>query len=191
MKKRRCLAPRHSYKNTSARSRRWWRRTVSECSIHLTIWLPRKQGCSSASPSFREPWPVAFCIFSVARPPNTQQSYVRPSPLTCRWCCAAGWATRRSMQITGGWAHLPITAGGLGLPDLPALALAARTAALATIPNEGQLAAYKEELLDREGPALLHQLQARLAHPGSGIGGRPSPHACRQVHATALQETDA
>ena len=36
-------------------------------------------------------------------------------------------------------AHLPITAGGLGLPDLHA--------ALATIPGDGTLAAYKEELL--------------------------------------------
>ena len=42
-------------------------------------------------------------------------------------------------------AHLPITAGGLGLPDLHALALAARTAAPATIPGDGPLAAYKEE----------------------------------------------
>ena len=41
-------------------------------------------------------------------------------------------------------AHLPITAGGLGLPDLHALALAARTAALATIPGAEPLAAYKE-----------------------------------------------
>ena len=70
-----------------------------------------------------------------------------------------------------GLAHLPITAGGLGLPDLQALALAARTAALATIPNEGQLAAYKEELLAREGPALLDQLQARLAHPVAELVG--------------------
>ena len=82
-------------------------------------------------------------------------------------------------------AHLPITAGGLGLPDLPALALAARTAALATIPNEGQLAAYKEELLDREGPALLHQLQARLAHPVAELVGdlrhMPAGKSTRQL----------
>ena len=68
-------------------------------------------------------------------------------------------------------AHLPITAGGLGLPDLQALALAARTAALAIIPNEAQLAAYKEELIEREGPRLLDQLQARLAHPIAELVG--------------------
>ena len=82
-------------------------------------------------------------------------------------------------------AHLPITAGGLGLPDLQALALAARTAALATIPNEGQLAAYKEDLLDREGPALLHQLQARLAHPVAELVGdlrhMPAGKSTRQL----------
>ena len=49
--------------------------------------------------------------------------------------------------------------------------MAARTAALATIPNEGQLAAYKEELLEREGPRLLDQLQARLAHPVAELVG--------------------
>ena len=84
-----------------------------------------------------------------------------------------------------GLAHLPITAGGLGLPDLQALALAARTAALATIPNEGQLAAYKEELLTREGPALLDQLQARLAHPVAELVGdlrhMPAGKSTRQL----------
>ena len=63
------------------------------------------------------------------------------------------------------------TAGGLGLPDLQALALAARRAALATIPGEKPLAAYKEELLATEGPALLAQLQAQLAHPVAELVG--------------------
>ena len=70
-----------------------------------------------------------------------------------------------------GLAHLPITAGGLGLPDLQALALAARTAALATIPNEGQLAAYKEELLAREGPALLAAMRHAWARNRPTDGG--------------------
>ena len=73
----------------------------------------------------------------------------------------------------------------LGLPDLQALALAARTAALATIPNEGQLAAYKEELLDREGPALLDQLQARHAPPVAELVGdlrhMPAGKSTRQL----------
>ena len=82
-------------------------------------------------------------------------------------------------------AHLPITAGGLGLPDLQALALAACTAALATVPDEGPLAAYKEELLARESPALLAQLQARLAHPVAELAGHllqmPEGKSTRQL----------
>ena len=85
-------------------------------------------------------------------------------------------------------AHLPITAGGLGLPDLHAPALAARTAALATIPGDGPLAAYKEELLTRESPALLDQAQAWVAHE---FVWRSPPIACRQIHPSVLQENDA
>ena len=52
---------------------------------------------------------------------------------------------------------------GLGLPDLHALALAARTAALATIPGDVPFAARKAAIIAHESPTLFAQLQARLA----------------------------
>ena len=82
-----------------------------------------------------------------------------------------GHPTLTATHLVWNLAHLPIAAGGLGFPDLHALALAARTVALATIPGDEPLAAYKEVLLTHEGPALLEQLQARLAHPVAELVG--------------------
>ena len=54
-------------------------------------------------------------------------------------------------------------------PPRPRCGHLTRTAALATIPGGGPLAAYKEELLAREGPAPPDHLQARLAQ-GFSVG---------------------
>ena len=72
------------------------------------------------------------------------------------------WFGRLWLELGGGEARPPAQ---------PSQETAARTAALATIPGDELLAAYKEELLTQEGPPLLALLQARLAHPVAELVG--------------------
>ena len=56
-------------------------------------------------------------------------------------------------------ARLPVSAGGLGLPHLPSLAVIARCAALATLPRASDTARYRQTLLDSETDLLFHRLR--------------------------------
>ena len=56
-------------------------------------------------------------------------------------------------------AKLPVTAGGLGLPDLPILALIARTACIATLPRAARTDSFRHELIRQEGDDLLERLR--------------------------------
>ena len=56
-------------------------------------------------------------------------------------------------------ARLPVSAGGLGLPHLPSLAVIARCAALATMPRASDTARYRQTLLDSETDLLFHRLR--------------------------------
>ena len=55
-------------------------------------------------------------------------------------------------------AKLPVTAGGLGLPDLPVLALIARTACIATLPRAEHTVSFRHHLIRQEGADLLERL---------------------------------
>ena len=56
-------------------------------------------------------------------------------------------------------ARLPVSAGGLGLPHLPSLAVIARCAALATTPRASDTALYRQTLIDSERNNLFHRLR--------------------------------
>ena len=56
-------------------------------------------------------------------------------------------------------ARLPVSAGGLGLPHLPSLAVIARCSALATMPRASDTASYRQTLLDSETNTLFHRLR--------------------------------
>ena len=56
-------------------------------------------------------------------------------------------------------ARLPVSAGGLGLPHLPSLAVIARCSALATMPRASDTASYRQTLLDSESGMLFHRLR--------------------------------
>ena len=56
-------------------------------------------------------------------------------------------------------ARLPVSAGGLGLPHLPSLAVIARCSALATMPRAADTASYRQTLLDSESDMLFHRLR--------------------------------
>ena len=61
-------------------------------------------------------------------------------------------------------AKLPVTAGGLGLPDLPVLALVARTACIATLPRADQTDPFRHQLICQEGGILLERLRGPLSN---------------------------
>ena len=56
-------------------------------------------------------------------------------------------------------ARLPVSAGGLGLPHLPSLAVIARCAALATMSRASDTALYRQTLIDSESDTFFHRLR--------------------------------
>ena len=56
-------------------------------------------------------------------------------------------------------AKLPVTAGGLGLLDLPVLALIARAACIATLPRAAHTDSFRHDLIRQEGDDLLERLR--------------------------------
>ena len=57
------------------------------------------------------------------------------------------------------FAKLTVTAGGLGLPDLPTLALVARASCIATLPRADHTEPYRQDLVRQEGAMLLERLR--------------------------------
>ena len=73
-------------------------------------------------------------------------------------------------------AKLPVTAGGLGLPDLPVLALIARTACIATLPRAEQTDPFRQQLIRQEGDVLLERLRGLSErHPSQMAGDLSNP----------------
>ena len=90
-------------------------------------------------------------------------------------------------------AKLPVTAGGLGLPDLPVLALIARTACIATLPRAEQTDTFRKELIRREGDVLMERLRGiserhpthmagDLSDPPPGLSLPPLKPQAHQIH---------
>ena len=73
-------------------------------------------------------------------------------------------------------AKLPVTAGGLGLPDLPVMALIARTACIATLPRAEQTDPFRQQLICQEGGILLERLRGLSErHPSQMAGDLSNP----------------
>ena len=73
-------------------------------------------------------------------------------------------------------AKLPVTAGGLGLPDLPVLALVARTACIATLPRAEHTDPFRQQLICQEGGILLERLRGLSErHPSQMAGDLSDP----------------
>ena len=68
-------------------------------------------------------------------------------------------------------ARLPVSAGGLGLPHLPSLAVIARSAALATMPRALDTASYRQNLIDAERSDLFHRLRDVCDREPSTLAG--------------------
>ena len=66
---------------------------------------------------------------------------------------------------------LPLSRGGLGLPDLGDLALAARLAALATIPNHPKAQLYKDRCIQQEAEQLTQRIETITGAPTQPIIG--------------------
>ena len=74
------------------------------------------------------------------------------------------------------FAKLPVTAGGLGLPDLPVLALIARTACIATLPRAEHTDSFRHYLIRQEGDDLLERLRGLSErHPTQMAGDLSDP----------------
>ena len=56
-------------------------------------------------------------------------------------------------------AKLPVTAGGLGLPHIPTLALIARASCIATLPRAAHTDSFRHTLVRQEGDFLLERLR--------------------------------
>ena len=68
-------------------------------------------------------------------------------------------------------AKLPVTAGGLGLPHLPTLALIARTSCNATLPRAAHTDPFRQTLVRQEGDSLLERLRGiSEKHPAQMAG---------------------
>ena len=68
-------------------------------------------------------------------------------------------------------ARLPVIAGGLGLPHLPTLALAARESCIATLPRAAHTDPFSETLVRQEGKYLLERLRGvSEKHPAQMAG---------------------
>ena len=77
-------------------------------------------------------------------------------------------------------AKLPVTAGGLGLPDLPVLALIARTACIATLPRAAHTDSFRHDLIRQEGDDLLERLRGLSErHPTQMAGDLSDPPPAR------------
>ena len=73
-------------------------------------------------------------------------------------------------------AKLPVTAGGLGLPDLPTLALVARASCIATPPRAERTDPFRTELVRQEGGLLLERLRSiSEKHPAQMAGDLSEP----------------
>ena len=73
-------------------------------------------------------------------------------------------------------AKLPVTAGGLGLPDLPTLALVARTSCIATLPRADRTDSFRKDLVNQEGGMLLERLRnLSEGHPTQMAGDLSDP----------------
>ena len=73
-------------------------------------------------------------------------------------------------------AKLPVTAGGLGLPDLPTLALVARASCIATLPRADRTDSFRKELVRQEGGLLLERLRGiSERHPTQMAGDLTEP----------------
>ena len=73
-------------------------------------------------------------------------------------------------------AKLPVTAGGLGLPDLPTLALVARASCIATLPRAERMDSFRKELVKQEGTLLLERLRGiSERHPTQMAGDLSKP----------------
>ena len=68
-------------------------------------------------------------------------------------------------------AKLPVTAGGLGLPHLPTLALIARASRIATLPRAAYTDSFRHTLVRQEGDFLLERLRGiSEKHPAQMAG---------------------
>ena len=68
-------------------------------------------------------------------------------------------------------AKLPVTAGGLGLPHLPTLALIARASRIATLPRAAHTDSFRHTLVRQEGDLLLERLRGiSEKHPAQMAG---------------------
>ena len=68
-------------------------------------------------------------------------------------------------------AKLPVTAGGLGLPHLPTLALIARASCIATLPRAAHTDSFRHTLVRQEGDHLLERLRGiSEKHPAQLAG---------------------
>ena len=68
-------------------------------------------------------------------------------------------------------ARLPVSAGGLGLPHLPSLAVISSCAALATMPRASDTALYRQTLIDSERNELFHRLRDVCDREPSTLAG--------------------
>ena len=73
-------------------------------------------------------------------------------------------------------AKLPVTAEGLGLPDLPTVALIARASCIATLPRADRTDSYRKNLVMQEGGLLLERLRGLSErHPTQMAGDLSDP----------------
>ena len=70
-------------------------------------------------------------------------------------------------------AKLPVTAGGLGLPHLPTLALVARASCIATLPRAVHTDSFRRHLVRQEGDLMLNRLLRPQRKTPSTDGRRP------------------
>ena len=86
-------------------------------------------------------------------------------------------------------ARLPVSAGGLGLPHLPSLAVIARCAALATMPRASDTALYRQALIDSESSTLFHRLRDVCDREPSTLAGNlvdPPPGSASDISVASL-----
>ena len=81
-------------------------------------------------------------------------------------------------------AKLPVTAGGLGLPHLPTLALVARASCIATLPRAAHTDLFRQNLVRQEGDNLLERLRGiSEKHPAQMAGDlMDAPQGLRLRH---------
>ena len=73
-------------------------------------------------------------------------------------------------------AKLPVTAGGLGPPDIPMLALVARASCIATLPRADHTDSFRKDLVMQEGGLLLERLRGLSErHPTQMAGDLSDP----------------